>query len=349
MRTSFGFGPSELPRSLAAALRDIESPKVHVRRSAARELGLHVGSSATREVVQRLLAAAADDPDTEVRVQALLALADGGATDSAGSIARLATSAEPRVRQMALLALAELAEPGHPEALQAAHAATVSPLPALRYQGLVALRHLAQLHAIPTLASALSDSDAEVRWVALRLLDELSSDEPARGDPVPSWGVKLVDTVRATGLDANERVATAARLLLAGWGDAAALQQLARLLEARRVIPNRDDELAAIRLVARWGVREAQAALTRRAWPLFFDTPLAFEARVALAALGDARARQSILSDLQSGVAARCARAIEPVGRLRLVSGRSRLTQLLAKPDGLDADAIRLALQRLSD
>lgn len=352
MRGVLGFGPSELPRSLAAALRDVTSPKVAVRRSAARELGTHVNSGARREVVQRLLETARADPDNEVRVQAMLALADGGASESVGDLTGLATSAIPRVRQMALLALAELAQAGDVEVAGAAQSAIGSEFPALRYQGLVALRHVARRESIPALSGALVDADAEVRWVAVRLLDELASEAmemEGEGVTQAPWVLDLIPRIRGVQRDPNQRVATAARLLLASLGDAESLRELVTMLGARLALPNAEDELAAIRVLARWRVDQARPALSRRAWPLFFDGVVAFEARVALAALGDLRAQQSLLSDLHSGVTARCARAIEPVGRLRLTKGRAKLTQLLGNPGGLDADAIRLALKRLTE
>jgi|GEM_PF-903270 len=345
VRGVLGFGPTELPRSLAAALRDVDSPKPHVRRSAARQLGMHVSSDARERVVRRLCAAAVTDADTEVRVQAILALADGEANESVGSLASLALNGSPKVRQMALLALAELAEPGEPQVLQAAQHAIDSALPALRYQGLVALRHVAQLEAVPALSRGLADADAEVRWVSLRLLEELTGE--SRAESPPPWALELRPRLRALQRDVQPRVAMAAHLLLASWGDRNALRSVATLF-AERSIADQEDELTAVRLLGRWQVAEARPALEKRAWPFLFEGPIAFEARVALAALGDERSRQSLVSDLYSRVTSRCARAIEPVGRLHLVEGRARLAELLDDPEGLDAEAIRSALERLT-
>ena len=87
--------------------------------------------------------------------------------------------------------------------------------------------------------------------------------------------------------------------------------------------------------------------MQKRAWPRFFETPVTFEARVALAYMGDIRAQRSILRDLHSSVVIKCARAIDPVGLLRLVDGRARLLQLLNSPERFDVEAVRAALQRL--
>ena len=346
MSASIGFAPAALPRNLTAALRDIDSRKVQVRRSAARDLGTHVDSTARAQVVQRLSAVAEQDPDTEVRVQAILALADGGATEALAVLVQLANTAAPRVMQMALLALGELAQLGEPDAWDAAHRALGSELPALRYQGLVALRHINGKAAASTIATALGDPDEEVRLVAVRLLDELFQQIEGAGE-AREWGLPLIASLRTVLHDSNLRVAAAAQLLLARRGDADAIRDLARLLSANDSSLERQDELDAIRLVARFRVVGASSALHKRAWPLFFDTLVAYESRVALAHLGDSRAKQSILRDLHSAVASRCVRAIEPVGLLRLVDGRARLLQLLESPERFDVEAVREALQRL--
>jgi HEAT repeat protein len=346
MSASIGFVPAALPRNLTAALRDIDSRKVQVRRSAARDLGTHVDSNARVQVVERLSAVAEQDPDTEVRVQAILALADGGATEAVAVLVQLANTAAPRVMQMALLALGELAQPGDPNVCSAAHRALGSELPALRYQGLVALRHISGIEAASTIATALGDPDDEVRWVTVRLLDELLQQIKGAGE-AHDWALPLIPKLHAVLHDRNHRVAAAAQLLLARSGDVDAIRDLAVLLSANGMGLDRQDELDAIRLAARFRVQEAKPALQKRAWPLFFHTSVAFEARVALAHLGDSRAEQSILRDLRSSVASRCARAIEPVGLLRLLDGRARLIQLLESPERFDVEAVRKALQRL--
>ena len=84
MATPSQFGPSLLTRRLEAALRDVKSPKVQVRRAAARDLSSYIGSSARAQTVRQLEQLVAEDDDLEVRVQGILALADGGATESVG-------------------------------------------------------------------------------------------------------------------------------------------------------------------------------------------------------------------------------------------------------------------------
>jgi hypothetical protein len=180
----------------------------------------------------------------------------------------------------------------------------------------------------------------------VRLLDELFQ-QIEGAEAARQWALPLIPRLRTVLHDRNLRVVAAVHLLLARWGDADAIRDLAALLSANGSSLERQDELDAIRLAARFRVVEAKSALQKRAWPRFFDTSVAYEARVALAHLGDSRAEQSILRDLHSSVASRCARAIEPVGLLRLVDGRTRLIQLLESPERFDVEAVRKALQRL--
>ena len=345
MTTSPEFGPSALPRSLDAALRDVTSRKVQVRRSATRELGAFVASTARARVVRVLEELAEQDGDIEVRAQAVLAMADGGAHEALGKLVRLAEVAAPRVRQMALLALGELAKSEAIDAIDAALAATRS-----RYQGLVTLRQLHGLQASVVLASRLTDSDDEVRWVAIRLLDELSVKDPNLPDTsnaIDEMIRQISPTLRGASQDPSVRVATAAKLLLARWGDPQAIEGLVAKLSEKASRMDLLEQLAVIHLIAQWRVAGAKPTLQKRAWPRFWEGPTTFAARVALARLGDERARQSILDDLHSPSATKCARAIEPVGSLGLIAGRARLERLLESPQSHDVEAIRLALRQL--
>jgi len=166
------FGPSLLARSLRAALRDIESPKLGVRHAAARDLGRYIDGPERLTVVARLIRAMQTDTDTEVRVSALMALVDAAANEAVEDILAVARQGEPRLRQVALLAIGELAELGSEEGIRVVSEAIHSELPALRYQALVALRNLQQLGAMDKIVESARDDDPEVRWVVVRLLEE---------------------------------------------------------------------------------------------------------------------------------------------------------------------------------
>ncbi len=254
------------------------------------------------------------------------------------------------MKQIALLALGELAEFDSKEAVEAALEAVESALPALRYQGLVTLSSLKRADALDDLLSKTTDDDPEVRWVAVRLIDELcfphearSTDPPLLDGPNVTYANKLLPLMQ----DQVPRVAVAATLLLCRLGDVSAINKLPAWLSPAPYKLEPQDEAAAIDLVGQLGLASAKAQLQRRAWRRLWEGPMTWSARVALAQLGDARARQAILQSLYSNSPLKCARAIEAVGRIGLKEGKARLEFLLANPASYDVETIRSALQRL--
>jgi HEAT repeat protein len=297
--------------------------------------------------LERLIA---EDEDIEVRVEAMLALADGGAEESLELLVKMGRAGVPRVRQIAILALGELAPPEMTPAIDVALEAVESALPALRYQGLVALRALKQADAVELLLSRTADEDAEVRWVAVRLLDELWFPKAATEARSPAIGVgngTHVEQLRPLLRDKSPRVAVAATLLLSRLGDRSAIDRLPALLLRGPYRLEQQDEEAAIEIVGQLGLEIARAELERRAWSWLREGPVTWCARVALAQLGDTKARRAILQSLYSNSPLKCARAIEATGRIGLEEGRARLQALLAIPSAYDPDTIRTALQRL--
>ncbi len=341
------FGPSLLVRRLEAALRDIQSSKVHVRRAAARDLAQHIDSPARSRAVSHLERLVAEDADIEVRVQGLLALADGGAVESVGLLINLARTGVPRIRQMALLALGELAEPGATEAVEVALEAVESPLPGLRYQGLVTLKSLQREQALGQIISRTADDDSEVRWVAVRLIDELCFQGSESTSATAVLDARDTRKLQPLLVDQDQRVAVAATLLLSQMGVASAIDKLATLLSKAAYKLEPQDEEAAIDLIGQLGLSQAKPELEKRAWRLLWEGPSTWPARVALGQLGDRRARQFILQSLNSNSPLKCARAIEATGKIGLEEGRARLQQLLANPSGYDTETIRTALERL--
>jgi HEAT repeat protein len=344
------FGPSLLVRRLEAALRDVQSSKVHVRRAAARDLAEHIDSSARSRIVSRLEQLAAEDADLEVRVQGVLALADGGATESVGLMINLARTGVPRIRQIALLAIGELAEPGTAEAVEVAREAVESPLPGLRYQGLVTLKSLQQQEALEPIISKTTDDDSEVRWVAVRLIEELCFPGYRTISALTAcegWDEDNTRKLQPLLEDPDQRVVVAATLLLSRLGVAKAVEKLATLLSKGSYKLEPQDEEVAIETIGQLGIGQAKPELERRAWRLLWEGPTTWPARVALAQLGDRRARQSILQNLFSNSPLRCARAIEAAGKVGLKEARARLQHLLANPSGYDVETIRTALERL--
>ena len=344
------FGPSLLARSLRAALRDIESPKLGVRHAAARDLGRYIDGPDRLSVVARLIRVMQTDTDTEVRVSALMALVDAGATEAVQAVLAVAQNGEPRLRQVALLAIGELAELGSEEGIQVASEATHSELPALRYQALVALRNLRQLGAINRIVESARDEDPEVRWVVVRLLEEFWTFDIVSGvDDITRRAIeqKVCQALGPLLNDRESRVRVAVTLLLARLRVAEAAEAIAGLLSSNDVKLTKNDEEVAIELAGNLRINSAIPGLRRRAWPLFWETPLSWKARVALAQMGDERARVAVLESLHSKLAYKCARAIEAAGQIGLEQARPRLLALLRNPTAYDAEAIQTALKRL--
>jgi HEAT repeat protein len=283
-------------------------------------------------------------------VQAILALADGGARESVTLLLSLARTARPRVQQMSLLALGELASHDDPDAIEVALQAVNSALPALRYQGLVLLRNLSYHYGLAVMVEHLSDEDPEVRWVAVRLIDELvpaALPQPSDLTGISVGALDVADELRARLDDPVPRVATAATLALARMGEPRAVQRLAGMLEDKNYTLDPPDQQAVIELIGRLRLQSAQCALERMAWPLWREGANTWAARVALAQMGNERARQSILRDLQSISPLKCGRAIVAAGELQLLAARARLEQLQREPLGYDVDAIARALHNL--
>ena len=137
-----GFQP--LPRTLDAALRDAEHAGPDVRLASLGDLKRHARSGSD-DAIRALVA----------RLQ----LVSGNRKFAPTPRSRWPTSMraqswtywwpplgdqEPTVRQMALLGVGELAEPEHGEARAAATRGLVDPLPAVRYQAVVAWRRAAR-------------------------------------------------------------------------------------------------------------------------------------------------------------------------------------------------------------
>lgn len=337
---------SPLPRSLGATLRDSQSSKPRVRLSAVADLVRWAESGERAGCIERLVALLATDPDLEVRAAAALALADAGAQESLGALVAAAQSAPPRVRQLSLVALGELAPAGSAEALGAVREALQSELPALRFQALVAAHRLfAEIELLPALLQGLGDDEAKVRYVACRISEERYFDAAAGGSPP----AELLDALGRALADADPAVALAAALPLARAGTERARQHVVQALNRRGGGAQLEDEQAAIELCAELGLVSARPGLTARAWGGFSigGSPLAFQARVALARLGDERARDQILRELSSWSRSTRTRAVAAAGQARLEAARARLLEMRRDERQADPESVAEALRAL--
>jgi hypothetical protein len=109
-----------------------------------------------------------------------------------------------------------------------------------------------------------------------------------------------------------------------------------------------DDEQAAISLVGSLGLPDAVVGLRRRAWGVIGRDPLAFEARVALARLGDERAKEKILRGLGAWTKDVRTMAVVAAGRARLAAARDRIAGMSGDPSRAEPDAVDEALALLN-
>jgi HEAT repeat protein len=338
---------SPLPRTAAAALRDAAHAKASVRLSAVADLARAAAREESVASVDRLIELVERDADVEVRAMAALALADADARRALPVLMRAAAAGEPRVQQMALVALGELAEPGDPDVTRVLESAFESEAPALRFQALVAAGRLtthAELSA--WLARALDDAEGKLRYIACRIIEERFFADPEVDEQQRrAWEARLVACLDDAELD----VALAAALLLAPRGVEAARTRVVDALNRRRSFPQAEDEQAAIELCAELGLHAARPGLYGRAFGgvLGGGSALAFQARVALARLGDERARRHILRGLSSFRRSVRVQSIAAAGLARLEAARPRLLELRSVAREADRQSVADALQAL--
>jgi len=346
---------SPLPRSLAATFRDAQSPKTRVRLSAIGDLVRWAASDERERCIDELVTLLGSDPDLEVRAAAALALADADAERSLAPLIAAATRGAPRVRQMALVAIGELAEPGQRDAAGALRAGLDSELPALRFQALVAAhRQFEDDRLRPELERAFADAEAKVRYVACRIVEEryfgaARATARASGQRPEVLGESWLGALRERPGDADPAVALAAAIPLARSGSEHARACVVAALNRSGGGEQLEDEQAAIELCADLGLTAARPGLMARAWGglLGGSSPLAFQARVALARLGDARARGHILRGLSSWSRGARTRAVAAAGQARLEAARPRLLEMRGDERQADPESVREALRVL--
>jgi HEAT repeat protein len=341
------YGWSPLPRNASAALRDAAHAKARVRLSAIPDLVRWARTEQRDACVALLMQLVERDEDVEVRASAALALADADATTALPALLRAAASGLPRVRQLALVAIGELAEPGDDEALAAVRIAIASEAPALRFQGLVAAgRLMSHAELSSWLSPSLGDGESRVRYIACRIIEERFFSDATVDETARRRAEELL-TARLT--DADPDVVIAAAVSLAPRGLAAAREVLVDALNRRRSFAQVEDEQAAIELCAELGLDAARPGLSARAFRAAWagSSPLAFQARVALARLGDERARRQILRGLSSWSRNTRAQCVAAAGLARLEAARPRLLEMRRDERTADLRSVDEALLAL--
>jgi HEAT repeat protein len=364
-----------LPRTLEAALRDLDEASARVRASAVVDLARHHdddaarprggaaprrgGAAAARPRVHAALRRMLSDDAHEVRSAAASALGEVRAPEALGELLIATEDKHGLVRQLALEALGFV---GGERAVERVRRALSDPRPELRFQAVLAYPRLAPGDAHAALAAAADDDDAGVRYIALRvaeerlhppegsLLDHADAADPADAADDRRPPRELLDAARRCLADDEARVRVAAAILLARGGDASAEPVLLDVIEDRLRTPELEDEAAAVELAGAIGLARATTALERRAYgpARFFRERCSFHARIGLARLGHARARGDILRELAAWSRETRTLAVMSAGRARLADARAQIQAMQGRPERADEHAVAEALAALS-
>jgi HEAT repeat protein len=336
-------GLPPLPRTLAAALRDVVHQRNHVRQSALRDLVRLAQAPDSREsAIAALERALASDPSVELRAEAAVALADSEAEGAQRALLAALDDQALNVRQFATLALGELSAAGDVEVSARLRELTQANEAALRFQALLALERVAPEQALLLLERAAADPDDEVRAMAFRIAER----RLAAGPKAPTW---LAEAAGKALEDASGSVRAAAAFVLAALGDERANPVIVAILEGRLPISAPDDLQAAIDLALRLELARVRPALERRAFGPFGlrSDPVAWHACVALARLGHARARRVILKRLGAFSYGTRTLAVAAAGQAGMREARTRIESFRGNPRRAAPEAVEEALSAL--
>ncbi len=338
------FAPRPLPRTLEASVRDLSSEKASVRASALVDLVRHASlDEGVRARAIPMLEKALSDAAAEVRSAAAVGLADVRGKEALPALLVAMEDVNVHTRQMAINALGEI---GDVRAAPRLRRALADERPEVRYQSVIAMTRVIKDDADDVravLLVALGDPDDSIRYIALRLAEERLD----QGDTKTT--ATLAERAMERLSDDARHVALAAAIFLAKLGNEAGRARVLLVIEGQAPSgkAEREDEREAVELAGVLGMREAIPALERRAWGvtrLVKDT-CAWNAKIALARMGHARATDEILRDLSSTRKAQREAAVVAAGRARIAKARPAI---LAMTD-LDAALVTDALAALDE
>lgn len=342
-----GLSPwSPLPRTYEAALRDARHVRPQVRASAAADLGrLCEGPPRSGAVAQ--LQELLQDADPTVVAAAALALADSAAIEALPALLEAARGASPRALEMLLLAVGELGA-GNPQARALARDTLEASVAPVRFQAWVAAGALlAREELARLLPLGFGDSDPRVRYLAVRIAEERLLQPEATGARamLPPEVARCLEQLLS---QSKEPAALAAALALAPLGHQEARNAVVAAINSRARLPA-DDEQAACDVCARCGLEAALPGLRARGFGrgLLPPGPGGFHARIALARMGDARARDAILRGLDSSNPRTRAQAVSAAGQAKLAAAVPRLRALRKGARGVAPETVQEALLAL--
>lgn len=349
---------SPLPRTLEAALRDITDAKVAVRVSAAKDLVSHAQGEGRARVLSAF-EKALSDPHALVRSAAAEGLGAAQAKESLAALLAAVEDDHQLVRQTAILALGDIRDPRAQKRLERA---LTDERAEVRFQAVMAYPRVCsqKSEALAALLRATKDEDPSVAHVAFRMTEELSEPEDGAVATAASSAVVCEEVLeRARAVFAQKgalKVRAVAAILLASAGDDRADDLLVEIVSnrVRAASPAEamepEDMASAIELAGDRNLSAARPALEKRAFGGFLGLsrdPFQWQARVALARMGDERAKRYILDELAARSFERRTLAASAAGRARLVEARARLLALRDKPDQAEPSAVEAALQLL--
>jgi HEAT repeat protein len=339
-----------LPRTLAACERDIESKVEQVRLAVAKDLG-RLGDASNQTQRFSLLARCLDDAAGAVRKQALLSIADLGAIAMRDRVFGLLSDPDLAVRQMAVLTLGEIVTPDDHEVTGRLAGLLRAGSPPIRYQALLAYANLCPDCCEEDLHLALTDSDPEIRRLAVRLIDEvlIPRNSALQG--------ATLSTLLSCAQDDDVQLALLAQLVCGELEVKAPRQLIVSVVERRMRVAEPRDEQWAIELCGRLDLTQARVGLRRRAFGRwgFSTDPFRWLALGVLARMGDSQALDALLSQLTARSYVKREMAIQALGScgrneawVALVAHRGRLSDAVderVKDEQAVLDAALLALQ----
>ncbi len=330
--------PPPLPRTLPAALRDLDDPSPAVRASAARDLLPHLDED--RFQVVAALRKALGDPHHEPRAAAAAVLGAARVDEGVGELIALVDDEHPLPSQMAIDALGEI---GDPRGVERLRRALRDRRPEARFQATLALPpRLDDDEADEALADACDDEDPSIRHIALRVAEERW---PHPAPPTP----RVLRAATEALDDPDPSVQVAAALVLAARGSDAGARVLLAVAE-RRLRPREiEDEAAAVEAAGALGLTQAIPALERRAYGAIrlLREQCSFHARVSLARLGHERARADVLKGLGAWSLEARNEAVLAAGKARLAAARPLLLDMIDRPARADQALVHEALEAL--